>query len=248
MFRHFVNIHGQHLNSYSYSSGGGMDGGYYSETVKRVGDHAIICIESAEWYAKDPTVKEYQVDAAILDEIESIVRKQKMNFWNHKKFSRMFIFDAASESYSFDFDDRDISFSSQVYPVKYQKKLSELDHVVERYTSSGELLPGLVNPLKDDEAHYELPENELFIYVCLYAGDLIKLRVLNGTEEAVELSETYQLLNADTNEVLLEDEHLYGTYISERSRDEMELRLKERLNAGNYKLFIGDLEIPFEIR
>ncbi len=75
MFSHYVNIRGQHLNSYSSTSGGGMTGAYYSETVKRQDDHALIRIESAEWHSQDPTVTEYLADAAVLDELETVVRK-----------------------------------------------------------------------------------------------------------------------------------------------------------------------------
>lgn len=53
---HYVSIKGQHLNEYRFSSGGGMNGGYHHETVKRYDDtHAFISIERAEWHRKDFT-------------------------------------------------------------------------------------------------------------------------------------------------------------------------------------------------
>ena len=143
MFRNYVNIRGQKLNSYSYSTGGGMEGAYYRETVKKYEDKALIRTESASWHSEEPTVTEYLTDASVLDEIEAIVRKHKMNFWNRKKFTNMFVSDGESYSYSFNFDDAYISFSSQIYPLPYSKKLDELDAVVKKYIENGEKLPGM---------------------------------------------------------------------------------------------------------
>lgn len=132
MFGNYVRIRGQHLNEYRYSSGGGMTGGYYTKTVKRNKDYALIRIASAEWHSQEPTVTEYKVDVAILDELEAIIRKHRMNFWNKKKFTNMFVADGESYSYSFGFDNADISFSSQIYPARYSEKLKELDSVIEK--------------------------------------------------------------------------------------------------------------------
>lgn len=135
VFGNYVNIQGKHLNTYSYNSGGGMTGGYYRKTVKRCEGYALISIESAEWHSQDPVVEEYRTDTVVLDELEAVVRKYKMNFWNRKKFTNMFVHDGESYSYHFDFDGVDISFSSQIYPMKYKEKLTELDNIVERYIS-----------------------------------------------------------------------------------------------------------------
>ena len=140
MFGNTVNIRGQHLNEYSCSIGGGMTGGYRMETVKKYNDQALIRIESAEWHSQDPEVTEYLTDAAVLDELEEIARKHKMNTWNKKKFTDMFIADGESESYRFSFDDEDIYFSSQIYPKEYREKLAELDAVVKKYIEAGEKL------------------------------------------------------------------------------------------------------------
>ncbi len=243
-----ANIRGQHLNTYSYHSGGGMDGGYHAETVERYDDHALISIESADWYFQDPTITEYRTDAAVLDELESVVRKYQMNLWDGKEFTKEIVYDGATESYRFHFDEEDISFSSQLYPVKYGKKLAELDRVVEKYIETGEKLPGLVNPKTGEEEHDILDEDELVIYVYSYAKDSLGLRILNGTDEEIEIPETYKLINMDTGVVLYDEETPYGGRFSEHSRDEMNIRLTERLPAGNYQLIFGGFEIPFEIR
>lgn len=248
MLENYVNIRGQHLNEYSYHSGGGMTGGYHSETVKRYDDQALISIESAEWYFQDPTVTEYLTDAAVLDELEAVVRKYKMNFWNRKEFTNEFVYDGESESYHFSFDDERISFSSQIYPLRYSRKLANLDRVVEKYIEAGEKLPGLVNPKTDEEEHYPISEGELVIYVYSYAENALGLRILNGTDEDIEIPETYQLINTDTDTVLIDEETPYGGRFSENSIDEMNIKLQERLDAGNYMIIFGDMEIPFEIR
>ncbi len=248
MFRNYVSIHGKHLNKYSYSSGGGMTGGYHRETVKRQEDYAIITIESAEWYSQDPTVTEYLADVAVLDELETVVRENKMNFWNRKKFTNMFVHDGESTSYDFDFDEANISFSSQIYPIEYGNKLSKLDDVVKKYIGSAEKLPGLVNPRAGEEDNYSIPENELVIYVNSYAKNTLGIKILNGTDEDTEFSETYKIVNADTDTLMLEGNTPYNNKISGHSMDVIDIKLKERLQAGNYKIVFADLEILFEIK
>ncbi len=135
-----VEILNKHLNSYSYSSGGGMRGGYFRKTVNRRNDSAVIRIESAEWYSQNPSVEEYQVSTDVLDELEAVIRKYKMNDWNRKKFTDMFISDGESYSYSFDFDGNTISFSSQYYPEEYGDKLNELESVVKKYIEASQSL------------------------------------------------------------------------------------------------------------
>lgn len=247
MLQNYVSIRGQHLNSYRYSSGGGMNGGYHTETVKRYGDRALISIESAEWHSQDPTVREYLTDAAVLEELEAVVRKYHMNFWHQKEFTNAFVCDGESESYDFDFDDAGIFFSSQIYPMTYGKKLARLDRVVDQYIEAGEKLPGLVNPRCDDEEYYFLPEGELQEYVYSYKDNKLGVRILNGTDEDVAIPEAYRLIRADTGEVLQEGETPYGGIFSQQTSDEMFIGLENRLTAGHYVLTFGDLEIPFEI-
>lgn len=248
MFRNYVSIRGQHLNSYSYSEGGGMVGAYHSESVKRSGDRALITIESARWHSQDPTVEEYLTDAAVLDELEAVVRKYHMNFWHRKEFTNVFVADGDSKGYHFDFDEETVWFSSQIYPARYRNKLAELDRVLDQYIAAGEKLPGLVNPRSDDGEDYFLPEDELLIYVFSYAGNSLGLRILNGTNGEVEIPDEVQLISADTGAVLFEEQSSYIRTFSERSRDEMHIELQDRLPAGNYILRLGGMDIPFEIR
>lgn len=247
--RNYVSIKGQHLNKYNCSSGGGMNGGYVSETVKRYDEsHALITTEKADWYYQDPTVNEYLVDVSIMDELETIVRKYRMNFWDGKNFSNMFIADGETTGYSFDFDEEGVSFSSQYYPERYSKKLEKLDEVVDKYIQSAEKLPGLVNDRINDEENYLLPEGEFSTYVYSYANDTLGVRILNGTDDEKELSRSYKLINTDTNKVIDEKEEEYPLIMYPQTQDEMSIKLNERLEKGNYKLIIGDKENTFEIR
>ena len=86
---HYVNIRGQHLVEYSCSEGGDMIGSYHRTKVKRCDDHAIITVENAESHDAEIVAKEYVVSISVMDELEAIIRKEKMNFWNKKKFTNM---------------------------------------------------------------------------------------------------------------------------------------------------------------
>ncbi len=134
LLKNYVNITGQHLTEYSFTTGGGMSGQYYSETVKRYDDSlASIITEEAAWHGEAPVKKEYLVDIAILEDLEATVRDNKMNYWNRKTFTKMFVDDGESDSYRFSFDDTFIYFSSQIYPDEYKTKLAELSDIVKKY-------------------------------------------------------------------------------------------------------------------
>ena len=246
---HYVSIRGQRLESYRYSSGGGMTGGYHHETVKRYDEaHALISIEKAEWHNQDPEIEEYLADVSVMDELEGIIRRYRMNFWNGKKFTNEFIADGESEGYSFSFDSDGISFSSQLYPARYDIKLRKLHEIIDNYLEKAEKLPGLVNDKIDTEENYYLPEGKLELYVYTYSGDYLGIRVLNGTEKPVEIPVSYKLINTYTDKVIAENDEKYTNTVDSKSRDEIGFSLNERLEAGNYKLVLGGTEIPFEIR
>ncbi|MCQ2558424.1 MAG: hypothetical protein MJ135_04810, partial [Oscillospiraceae bacterium] len=131
---------------------------------------------------------------------------------------------------------------------RYARKLAELDRVVDKYISSGEKLPGLVMTNTGDDEIDLLEENVLAMYVYSYAENSLGIRVLNGTDEDVEIPESYTLRNADTGAVIQEQESTYNNRFYEHTIDEIHFKLKERLPAGSYVLYYGDYEIPFEIR
>ncbi len=247
--KHYVSIRKQHLNSYTYSSGGSMTGGFYRESVKRAdGGTALVSISEAEWHSQDPTVREYKVDDALLDELEKVIRSEKMNFWNGKKFTNMFVADGASYSYSFSFDKASIGFSSQIYPGSYRTKLAKLAEVIKRYLADATPLPGLVNERQGDENNVQLPEDKLELYVYSYCGNYLEVRILNGTGESVAIDSNMKLVDAETGRLIAETGGYFPRMVSAKSRDELSFFVEERLEAGQYTLTLGEREIPFEIR
>jgi len=111
-----------------------MTGGYYIVEVKKIDDSkALITIEKAEFHSDEPEKKEYLVDVSIMEKLEKLIRKYRMNLWHRKTFTNMFVCDGESYSYEFEFDNVRISFSSQIYPKPYGDKLSELREVVKEY-------------------------------------------------------------------------------------------------------------------
>ncbi|MBQ0042970.1 MAG: hypothetical protein KBS85_06635 [Lachnospiraceae bacterium] len=131
---HYVGIQGKQLSEFSYYIGGDMLGSFYEESVKKVDDsQAIITISKAESHNQELQKKEYRVDISVLTELESIIRKNHMNFWNRKKFTNMFIADGASKGYRFVFENKTIGFSSQIYPQRYLRKLQKLNSIINEY-------------------------------------------------------------------------------------------------------------------
>ncbi|MGN0374253.1 MAG: hypothetical protein ACI4EN_02045, partial [Butyrivibrio sp.] len=137
------NVKNKELISYVYSSGGSMSGGGNSTEISIIDGEVILTYSYTEWWYADADITEYRLDKAVLTDIESVFRKYKMQNWNGKKFTDMFVNDGGSYGYSFKFEDGTrVSFSSQVYPVSYSKKLDEIDKVIEQYKERGTLEPG----------------------------------------------------------------------------------------------------------
>jgi len=130
----YVNIKDQHLISFSFNVSGDMRGGYYHMIVKGMDEsNALIRIEDSEAFNTEPIIQEYTVDINIITELENVIRKYKMNHWNNKKFTDMFVSDGASYGYCFKFDKDFINFSSQIYPQNYRLQLKELDAIIKSY-------------------------------------------------------------------------------------------------------------------
>lgn len=245
--QHYVNIGGQRLNQYRTSSGGGMSGGYSRETVKRLDDtHALVTVEKAEWYSQDPEINEYLVDVSIMDELEENIRKNRMNFWHRKKFTNLFIADGETDGYSFTFDKNEVRFSSQYYPPKYSRKLERFGEIIEKYLQNARKLPGLVR--KGGNPNPDIPEGVLDIYVCSYNGETIGVKILNGKDEPAEIACGYRIVQADTGKTIAEKKDESTETVNPQSMDTRSFPVTERLGEGSYKLLLGDMEIPFEIR
>ena len=243
-------VKNKELISYRYSSGGGMTGGGNSTEISIVGDEAILTYSEKEWWYEDAHITEYRVDKAVLADIESVFRKYKMQNWNNKKFSDMFVNDGPTFSYSFRFDDNTgVAFSSQVYPASYSEKLAELDKVIEQYKESAALQPGLVTKEKTEEelAGKGTPDNGLVgIEVYEYSKDEIRFRVSNGTGDNISVSNSVKLVLNSDGEELYNESSEYSIEVNANTAEELSVP-SGRLEEGVYTLYAGDYSAEFEI-
>ena len=250
-FKKVPNVKNKRLISYVHSSGGCMSGGGNSTEISIIDGEVILTYSDKEWWYDDKDITEYKLDKAVLTDIENVFRKYKMQNWNNKKFTNMFVDDGSSYSYSFKFDDRTrISFSSQVYPAFYSKKLNEIAKVIEQYKERGALEPGLVTKEKTDEelVSKNKPDNGLVeMEVYEYSKDRIYFRILNGTDEDVAVSDSIKLVRNSDGEMLHNESSEYSIEVNAASAYE-EYLLSGRLGEGIYTLYIGDYSAEFEIR
>ena len=245
------NVKNKELISYVYSTGGGMNGGGNSTEISIIDGEVILTYSDAEWWYDDADITEYKLDKAVLADIESVFRKYKMQNWNGKKFTDMFVADGPSYSYSFKFDDSTrVSFSSQVYPVSYSEKLAEIDKVIDQYKERGALEPGLVTREKTDEelVGKNNPDNGLVeIEVYEYSRNKICFRILNGTDETVAVSNSVKLVRNSDGEVLYNENSDNSIEVNAKSANEESL-ISGRLDEGIYTIYVGDYSAEFEIR
>ncbi len=226
-----------------------MNGGYSEQSVERLDDgRALITLRNAGWYSQDPMIAEYMADGTVLDELEALIRGGRMNFWNNRRFTDMFIADGESTGYSFDFDHSSISFSSQYYPGRYREKLKQLDLAISKYLEDAEKLPGLVNPRAGSDDLIDLSCGELDIYAFSLANKELGIRIINGSEQNAEISYGWRLFDAESGELLQEQEDDHTLSVDAGHQDIMNICLDKRLEAGSYRLMLGETEIMFEIR
>ena len=249
--RKVPNVKNKELVSYVYSSSGGMSGGGNFTEISIINDEVILTYSDKEWWYDDYDVVEYKLDKSVLADIESVFTKYNMQKWNGRKFTDMFVADGPSYSYSFKFaDGTRVSFSSQVYPKSYGDKLAEIDKVIEQYRERGTLEPGLVTEEKTDEEMVgkNEPHNGLVeVEVYEYCKDRIHFRILNGTENDVEVSNSVKLVRNNDGEMLYNESSEYSIEVSATSSNEEDI-LSGRLEEGIYTIYVGDYSAEFEIR
>lgn len=245
------------LTCYQYSCGGNELGNDYTTEIRKQGDAAaILSISKADWHAEDPRVEEYLVDQDVLKSIEEIFLKYEMQKWHNREFSDVFICDGETESYFFTFENGKVHFSSQLFPTAFKEKLAEIDQVVKTAKSEGEKLPGLVLPERSEEEIYaaRYPEdNKIHTEVYSYCRDYLAFRIANGTEEDQTIDESYAvyLLKEDgSEEQIYEEKNDYDWTIEICGGDcyEDSLKMEKRLEAGRYRLEIGNVSCEFEMR
>lgn len=239
------------LISYIYASAGGMNGGGSSTEMSCIDGEVFLTYSDTEWWYDDAKIMEYKLDRAALSDIEKVFRKYRMQNWNGKKFTNIFVADGPGYRYSFKFEDNTtVSFSSQVYPKSYRKKLAELDKVIEQYKERGSLEPGLVAREKTAEelAGKDTPDNGLVeLEVYEYRKDRIYFRISNGTDEDVAISGSVKLVRNSNGEILYNESSQQALKVNAATADEESL-LPGRLEEGSYTIYVGDYFAEFEIR
>ncbi len=245
----YVSVKGQHLNSYEEASGGSMTGGHNALSIERFNDkYALYTVEESTWYNEDPKVNEYLIDVKVLDDIQTIFTKYKMNFWNRKKFTNMFVTDGASYSYNFAFDSKSVYFSSQIYPLRYRSKLEKIDDAISAYTSDMKLLPGLIVPQAGGDYMKYIPaKGSVGIYVNQYSRNIISYKCVNDTEENVDYSYQPVIRCLSDGAVIYSSEKQKDATVYANSDNDGSIKLDQRLDVGIYELNIGEYSCTFEI-
>lgn len=248
-------ISNKKLLAYRESSGGDMQGGYSSVSVATVDGMVILTYSDSKWHYEDQNIKEYCLDPGVFNDLDKVIRKYKINTWNGKKFSNVFVADGASYSYSFDYEGGvRISFSSQMYPASYSNKLKELHSVIDKYKEKATPLPGLVTKEKKEEEKEEekssqnYPDSGKIVFeVYEYSKNWIYYRFLNGTDEDMECEDNVKLVDSDDKE-LYSKSHDGVIKVNAHSTYEDSCRLTHRLDEGNYYLTIGKYKAEFIIK
>lgn len=240
------------LTGFSYSSGGGMNGGSSSTEVYTLNDEVYLLKSYSSMWYEDNTITEYTVDKAILEEIEAVFNKHGMKKWHNKKFTNDFVYDGESYSYRFYFkDDDDVWFSSQIYPTKYREKLNEIHDIISKYEKDAKPVPGLVKTSKTPEEQIAMqhPDNGIVgIEVYEYSKNYVFYHLYNGTAENVEVPDSVKLVNDKDGQVVYEKNGKYSTTVYANSNNEEQATIDKRLEAGEYTLTVGIYSTTFTIR
>lgn len=241
----------QKLISYEENSGGGMEGGGNSVEVYTRDGETFLTVSSSRFWYTDNTVGEYRVGDDTLAKIEKVFRKHRLQRWNRKKFTNIFIADGESHGYSFEFDgDASVYFSSQYYPARYRKVLNRFSAILMEARMSGTLLPGLVTEEHTDEDVFEKDrpkDGKVSAEVFEYSHNRLRFRLKNGTDEPVSVSGTVRILRDSDGAVLYESVSDESYSIDPNSSSEDTVEPEKRLEAGNYTFEAGELSCPFEI-
>ena len=94
-----------------------------------------------------------------------------------------------------------------------------------------------------NEPHNGLVEVEVYEY----CKDRIHFRILNGTENDVEVSNSVKLVRNSDGEILYNESSEYSIEVSAASSNEESI-LSGRLEEGIYTIYVGDYSAEFEIR
>lgn len=240
------------LNSFTYSSGGGMLGGHKSLDVKKVDASSAIVIDyDAEWHHAIPKVSEYKVSSKVLADIQKIFNAKEMAKWQNLPPSEIQILDGDTSSYYFNFGKRRVRFSdTQSLPNKWWESAKEIDSIIYKYCQQGEKLPGLVVPPRKEEEAYARPaDGKVSLSLYYYQNNYLSFYVNNGTEAQQQVNCSYNItqISPEHREIVnkLEED---AVELEPHYAHETGIRLRDRLGTGRYMLKFGPYSIEFEMK
>lgn len=242
------------LKEVSFTSGGDMQGSFHGMSVRELDDkNALVCYEDAAWHNEAIRVKEYIVPKSLLDDIKTIFNENKLAKCAKAPKSPFFAHDAATNSYDFTFEEKNIHFSSsQMLSSSNYAALKKISACVSDSCQKGERLPGLV--LKPDAEGnmpiaYAAVPGKLAIKVVGYKNKTLTIAIGNNTEEEKTISLASKLVDlANPNVIVAEQITDDISKLPEHYNDDYRWKLDKRLNPGKYSLTLGECTTEFEIQ
>lgn len=220
-------------------SSGSMNGGRSETSIERVDDNkALYSIYDQPSHSSPVDIKEYYIDATTLDKIKAIFDKYDLQEYPKLKRSEIFAHDAATTSYEYKFENgNNIYFSSDLdLPRKFQAAKTEIKDILNKARENGEKLPNIVsqNPNND----------EITLSINYYYQNTISYLIENYSDHEIEVDGIIRLYKGD---YLIYEEESYS-YNLNKNRDHLDyIKLKNRLDVGDYLLELGDIKCSFTI-
>lgn len=220
-------------------SSGSMNGGRSETSIERVDDNkALYSIYDQPSHSSPVDIKEYYIDDTTLDKIKAIFDKYDLQEYPKLKRSEIFAHDAATTSYEYKFENGDnIYFSSDLdLPRKFQDAKTEIKDILNKARENGEKLPNIVsqNPNND----------EITLSINYYYQNTISYLIENYSDHEIEVDGIIRLYKGD---YLIYEEESYS-YNLNKNRDHLDyIKLKNRLDVGDYLLELGDIKCSFTI-
>lgn len=231
-----------------------MRGGYSFTSVKKLdNDYALVASGNKKWHYMDLQVQEYKVPISVLEELRVVYDKHKLGRFARAPKSPFVVLDGDTSSYSFNFAKESVDFSSrQILPASAHEGLKEIFKVVSVNCAKGEKLPGLVLENSNDDFKHSskfIHKDKLLLKISSYQGRSLELVFLNGLTEKQTINLSYKLTKFDEGNKLAEEKLSQNKFsVRPNSCQEYTLELKERLQAGQYILQIGDLQTKFTMQ
>lgn len=244
----------QPLKNIYFSSGGDMRGSYHGLTVKTLDNSsALVFFEDADWHNEAIAVKEYIVPVSVLEDIKTIFNKNKLARCEKAPMSKFVVMDGATSSYSFEFEDTRIRFSSsQNLSKENYDALREIRKFVDNACQKGQLLPGLVLEKNADgtaQSRYVNVKGKMAIKVVGYKEKTLTIALGNASEEQKSISLKAKITELNNPNKIVEQNATDKTKgMPAKYNDDFEWKLDNRLEAGNYQLDLGGYTTEFTIK